>query len=119
MAIALKTTHVDKSMRKRSITVEGTLSASYVNGTPITIDLTTVTNPKLLSAGKPMGNPTRGILVHVPAGFTGQLVQGATMKTWGLTLYSASGTELASGAYPAGLTANPIVFEFEGPKGSF
>lgn len=119
VAIALVTKHRDFSSRKKKLQIEGTLSGSYVNGTPIVIDLTTVTNPKLLSGGKPSSNPSRGTLLSLPGGYTGKLVAGTTMKTWGLTLYSAPGTELASATLPAALTSGVATFEFEGVKGNF
>lgn len=118
MPIALVTFDKEISRRRKRLRVKGTLSGNYVTG-GITVDLTTISNPKLLSSGKAASNPTLGLVLNSPAGYTGELVAGATIKTWLLKVFTTGGAELAAAAFPAALAADPFQFEFEGPLGAF
>lgn len=59
--------------------------------------------------------PKFGEASQVPAGYTATLLPGADSLHWLLKLFSAPGTELAAGAYPAGILADiDAVVEFWG-----
>lgn len=59
--------------------------------------------------------PKFGEASQPPAGYTASLLPGADAQHWLLKLFSAPGTELAAGAYPAGVLADlDAVVEFWG-----
>lgn len=118
MALALQTSSTDVSHRLNKLRVKATPSGNYSAGGD-TVNLTTITNPKLLSGGRAGSLPTGARIVRYAAGYLAELILGATMQTCLLKIYSAPGVELAAGAYPAALAADFYEFELEGPKGSF
>lgn len=56
-------------------------------------------------------------VISSPAGYPAMLVQGATLNTWKLRVFSAIDTELATGAYPADILSGVFILMVEGAKG--
>jgi len=113
MAIAVNVTRVDAT--QQGVVVEGTLvpSGNYGTGGE-TVDFSAV--PQIPSNLGPVGlveiaeQPASG---STPAGYLLWLIAGSTMKNWLLYVATAVGqgpTQLAGGAYPAGLAAATIQF---------
>jgi hypothetical protein len=89
-----------------------TFSGSYVNGTGETINFLTAANPNglELSGFLPVNSVDAGIpdtpgssVAGYGFGFAAYSAGSAVLK-----FYSAPGTELASGAYPAGISGGTI-----------
>ncbi len=117
MAIAMTITSVDISRRRKSVHVQAALSGNYAaGGEPV--DLTTLANPQMIQDGQLRGNPVLGVIEKYPAGSLAELIPGATPKTWFLKVFSAPGTELAAGAYPAGIAGDTCEFVFQGQIGT-
>lgn len=118
MPTTLATTDKDVTRRRKVLTVAVTLSGDYTVGGD-TVDLTTVTNPLMLSNGKVSALPTRATVVNSPDGYSAEFITGATLQTCKLKVYTAMGTELTAIAYPAALIADPFLIELSGPLGAF
>lgn len=118
MADLLVTVSTDFSRRKKKLRVNDTITGNYVQG-GTTLDLTKITNPKLISNGKCAANPTRGAVLNHPGGYNIELTVGATLQTWSYKILASGGAELAAGAIPAAITNDPVQLEFEGPLGAF
>jgi hypothetical protein len=117
--VTLTATDKDISRRKKILTISVAIGAgNYVPG-GLPCDLTKVLNPKLLSGAKPATLPKKGVVINSPAGYNGEFILGATMQTCLLKIYSAPGTELAAGATPAAIVADPFQVEISGPLGAF
>lgn len=94
-------------------------AGSYVNGTGETIDFTKALNPKFASRPFPPQPPggalpaaSEAIVASTPGGYDAVLTQAGanpTLKNFVLKYYTSGGTELGSGAYPAGLTAGNTI----------
>lgn len=94
-------------------------AGSYVNGTGETIDFTKALNPKYLPRPLPPQPPggslpteTEAIVAKTPGGYDAVLLPAGaspTLKNFNLKFYTSGGTELGSGAYPAGLLANTVL----------
>ncbi len=48
--------------------------------------------------------------------FTYVAVAGSSFNNWKLKVFQAGGTEIAAGAYPAGVTGDAVVFQILGRK---
>jgi len=84
-----------------------------------TVNLGAITLALGQSAADTVGYPgkiSNYELVSAPAGYPALLVQGATLNTWKLRVFSAIDTELATGAYPADILSGVFVIMVEGPK---
>lgn len=84
-----------------------------------TVDLTKLTNPNNIgdaAIGFP-GTIKIWEVIGTPAGYNAKLVPGAALNTWRLRVFSAMGTELATGAYPAAILADVFTIRLVGPKG--
>jgi hypothetical protein len=118
MPVTLITTQKDITRRKKRLTVKGTVSGAYTpGGDPM--DLSTTTNPSMISGGKLGSNPQFGRVVKHPSGYIGELVGASTLQGWALKVFISPGNELPAAAYPAALLADPFYFDFEGPLGAF
>jgi len=105
----------NKSAEVLSITV-----SSLVETIPggDTVDLTSITaaiNQEVATIGYP-GKIKNFEVVSAPAGYPALLVQGTTLKTWKLRVFSGVDTELATGAYPADILSGVFILMVEGPK---
>ncbi|HVA62318.1 MAG TPA: hypothetical protein VNF74_01235 [Terriglobales bacterium] len=104
MAIASALTSIDVTRRKVRRTLNLTLSGSYATGGD-TLDLTATTNPNNLEGAKAFGRvPTVYAVANLPDGYGAEIVAGAALNNWKMKWFTASNTELAAGAYPAGLS---------------
>lgn len=90
-----------------------TFTGSYTSGTAESIDFTLATNPNGLELNGAIPTTTTG--TYAPetvanlAGYTincGPLTNGKIA----LKFYSAAGTELGSGSYPASITGGSVLF---------
>lgn len=96
-----------------------TLTGSYVAAVPGSnvgevIVPNSASNPKNLA--KPVASAyLRGYVINGPAGFSAEIKPGADSLHWLLKLFGTTpGTELAAGAYGAGLTGDTdILVAFE------
>jgi len=112
---------------------KGVLSNNYTNsggvgnvGTPgETVNFDAATNPNLVARPKLPRGPAAKLpantdcRVYLPNGYDGQIEQNAnnpTAANYVLRLFTTAATELGAGAYPAGLTAEPLVIEVDVPS---
>ena len=118
MSLALIVQTVNHELRTTKRYLIATASGNYVAGGD-TVNLQAIT----LSLGQDLdgtiGYP--GIIKHsevcnCPDGYTANLIPGATLSTWKLQIFASDNTELAAGAYPAGIIATPFIFMVESPK---
>ncbi|MDE2102634.1 MAG: hypothetical protein KGL39_35640 [Patescibacteria group bacterium] len=90
-------------------------TGSYVNGTGETINLFAAGNPNGLELNGFLPPTTLvEVIVDILAASLGGYGVGVSAYNAGsfvVTFYSAAGTELASGAYPAGITGGQITFQ--------
>lgn len=117
MSLALAVKSVDIDLRKKEVVLTATASGNYATGGD-TVNLTAVTNPQNHNGGS-FGFPVNIQDYSVEqggGGYTAELIPGATPATWKLKVFSAPGTELAAGAYPAAITGDPFELRFRGPK---
>ncbi len=99
------------------------LSVTVSTGTSLTIggdtlNLTAIT-AALGQSDATIGYPgtiTQYEVTKLNAGYPAIIIPGPTLATWLLKLYSAPGTELATGAYSAALLADVFNLRFIGPK---
>jgi hypothetical protein len=108
MAVALAVVSVDNTRRKKRITYAATFSANYATGGD-TIDFTAATDPKFKNARIPAVPPELIEVNGNPGGHGAEGVVGAANNNSKIKLYSASGTELAAGAYVAAVTGDTNV----------
>ena len=112
MALSLSVKQFDVDSTGKQVYVLGTLTAtgSYVTGGD-TLDLT---NQSLI----PAGALPKQLSVFTQTGqvFTYAWILGSALTNGKLKIYQAGGTELAAGAYPAGITADIIAFSAVFPK---
>lgn len=107
--------------REKFIRYNVVLSGAYVQAvrganTGEVLDLTVVvsTLPKADQFWGVTG-PKRGTISNIPASYIAKIIPGADRLHWLLQIFSAIGTELVAGAYPAGLTADlDFYVEFTG-----
>jgi hypothetical protein len=92
-------------------------SGSYATGGD-TLDLTNVANPNFKTDAKFGQNVAieDWEVIQSPAGYGAELVQGATLATWKLKVFTTANTELGAGAYPGAITGDYFVLRFSGPK---
>ncbi|MDE2102973.1 MAG: hypothetical protein KGL39_37360 [Patescibacteria group bacterium] len=117
MALALSVLSVDTDLRKKEVVVKAVASGNYATGGD-TVDLTAVTNPSNRIGGF-FGYPGTiedNSVEQGAGGYTAELVPGTSLSNWKLKIYSAPGTELAAGAYPAAITGDSFTLRFRGPK---
>ena len=119
MSLALTVQSVNHELRRKKLYLIATASGNYVTGGD-TVNLQAITPALGQAADATVGYP--GTIKHSevcnnPDGYTSNLIPGATLATWKLQVFASDGTELAAGAYPAGVIATPFVFSIEGPKG--
>lgn len=99
------------------------LSVTVSTGTSLTIggdtlNLTAITT-KLGQTDGAIGFPGKIEQYNVTrlnSGYPAIIIPGPTLATWLLKIYSAPGTELATGAYSAALLADVFNLRFIGPK---
>jgi hypothetical protein len=125
MALAVTAIMVDHELRKKTLVVSAQASGNYTTGGD-TVDLTNILNPaKHTDAviGYP-GKIEDWSVENNPAGYSGNLVPGATLKTWKLQVLqgaagaSAPQAEIPQAGYPAALLVAGTTFtlRFVGPK---
>lgn len=118
MALALTVQAVNHDLRTKKLYLIATPSGNYVTGGD-TVNLQAIT-AALGQADATIGYPgkiTHYEVCNAPDGYTSNLIPGATLATWKLQIFASDNTELAAGAYPAGIIATPFIFLIEGPKG--
>lgn len=120
MATQLTANEVQNSRRTKTIEFQLALSGNFPGAAGDPVDFTNVLNPKFLQGvfpGEVPGNPP--IVENMPDGYDANFIPGTgtTLQTaWALVVYSTAGTLLATGAYPAGLTApaTPLLVTIKG-----
>jgi hypothetical protein len=104
MAIASSLIALDPTRRSVRRTLGLTFSGNYTAGGD-TLDLTATANPNGLEGAKAFSlNPVVYGVRNVPDGYTAEIVAGAALNAWKVKWFTASNTELAAGAYPAGIS---------------
>jgi hypothetical protein len=104
MAIASSLIAIDPTRRNVRRTLALTFSGDYATGGDA-LDLTATANPNGLEGAKAFSlNPTVYGVRNVPDGYTSEIVAGAAPNAWRVKWFTASNTELAAGAYPAGIS---------------
>ncbi|MGH9393570.1 MAG: hypothetical protein ACRD1E_05320 [Terriglobales bacterium] len=104
MAIASSFLDVDVTRRRVRRVLSLVFSGNYATGGD-TLDLTAATNPNGLAGAKAFGRNTAASSVgNVPDGYTAELLAGTALNNWKVKWFTASNTELAAGAYPAGIS---------------
>ncbi|HUX66385.1 MAG TPA: hypothetical protein VMV31_02735 [Terriglobales bacterium] len=104
MAIASSLVSIDVTRRKVRRTLNLALSGNYATGGD-TLDLTATTNPNNFEGAKAFGRvPAVYGVENAPDGYSAEIVAGAALNNWKVKWFTASNTELAAGAYPAGLS---------------
>ena len=111
MAIAAVVTDIDNSGKSLYVTATLTFSGSYSTGGD-TIDFTTIIGKgylgRVFQAGK---SPLYGYAAGT-SGHSYGLIPGTTLANGKIKINTTAGTELAAGAYPAGVSGDTnIVFE--------
>lgn len=90
-----------------------TFSGSYATGGD-TFDLTAITKP-LGTSGIPGGysGATIPLVIYIQGinGYSYSYVKGTTRANGKIKVSTTANTELAAGAYPAGVTGDTVVFE--------
>lgn len=117
MALALTLNEVEVNLRHKDLYIKAVASGNYSTGGD-TVNLTSISNPANKTNGT-AGYPGTIVDYEVEqgaGGYTAELIPGATLATWKLKIFSAPGTELAAGAYPAAITADFFILRFKGPK---
>lgn len=122
MANTLAVAASSRMLEQRLIRYKVTLSGSYVQavrGSNVgeVLNLNTATgkydSEQFWGLTGPNGSSPR--VINPPAGYGAKLIPGADGTHWLFQLFSSAGTELAAGAYPAGITADADVYvEFWG-----
>lgn len=98
------------------------VSASTATSTTIggdTVDLTSITIPVGFPSDGNVGYPgqiNQYEVIKFAAGYTAQLIPGPNLTAWLLQVFSAAGTQQATGAYPAALLADFFELRLIGPK---
>lgn len=118
MSLAVTVLKSQKDLRSKKIKVKVVASGNYAPGGD-TLNLQGATNPNFLTDatfGYP-GTIDFYAVDQTPDGYTANLIPGSTLANWKLQIFSAANTELAAGAYPAGISGGSFELEFEGPKG--
>ena len=109
MAIALAVTDIDNSGKSVYLTVTMTFSGSYSTGGD-TIDFTTVAGKgylgRVFQASKP---PLYGYAAG-SGGYSFGLIPGTTLANGKIKISTTAATELAAGAYPAGITGDANIY---------
>ncbi|MGH9475430.1 MAG: hypothetical protein ACRD1C_03755 [Terriglobales bacterium] len=112
MAIASTILNVIGARRRTIRQLALTLSGNYSTGGD-TLDLTATTNPNYLPAAKAFSaSPDSIVILNHPDGYGVEIKPGNALNNNLVKFYTAAGTELAEGAYPAALSgATDIVAE--------
>jgi hypothetical protein len=100
-----------------SVTVSSLVFTNPAGGGD-TVNLTAISVPLGVSDGA-IGYPgkiTEYQVLKFAGGYVAELVPGTTLANWLLRVYSAAGTELATGAYPAAILADTFLISLVGPK---
>ena len=120
MSLAIKVTGVDVTLSKTRVTVTLTPSGNYVAGGD-TIDFSTVQGaadgPEMFLASSPFINGDISTSSSAGVGWIASAIPGTTLQNGKVKfIVSSTGAEVAAGAYPAGLLADPNIsgeFVFE------
>lgn len=105
MPIALTVLDVDNSGKTTYVTCSLTFSGSYVTGGD-TVDLTTIIGKgRLGKTFQAFAPPIYGYGVS-SAGYSLAFIPGTALNNGKMKINTAAATELAAGAYPAGLTGD-------------
>lgn len=106
MSVALALVGIDQTRRNTRRTFSLTFSGNYTTGGD-TINFTTATNPQNQPAALAFGSaPLVFSLSGSIDGYTVEMVPGSGLTNWKIKIFSASGTELSAGAYPAGISGD-------------
>lgn len=110
MTIASKAVALSRERQDTRRTVTLTFTGAYVAGGD-TLDLTLINNSKGVDGMKNFSRvPDFFEALNQPIAFQVQLIIGADNKTHKVKIWDeVAGTELAAGAYPAGLTPADII----------
>jgi hypothetical protein len=119
MANQLTALKTDYTRRRQTRRFKIALTGSYVNGTGEVLDFTNILNPEFQGNIAPGFFPPPALadfkVVRAPVGYGAEVVANgantAPNNAFALKLFSAAGTELASGAYSAGVLADFVVLE--------
>ena len=104
MAIASSLVSVDPTRRFVRRTLNLVFSGNYTTGGD-TLDLTATTNPNSLEGARAFSLvPAQFAVQNVPDGYTAEILAGSALNNWKVKWYTASNTELAAAAYPAGIS---------------
>lgn len=127
MATVITLRRFDQTRRRTEREYQVAFSGNYTTGGAV-LDLTAALDPKFLAAGYLGGIFDLGLLQdgsivarlnRFPGGYTGEIVVNGSATGWAnaylLKLYSAPGTELAAGAYPAAVTGDTASITVSGP----
>lgn len=119
MTIAAAAVALQRDRQNTRRTVNLTFTGNYVAGGD-TLDLTLLTNLKGIDGMKTFSRvPDFFEALNQPIAFQIQLIIGADNKTHKVKIWDeVAGTELAAGAYPAGLTAATITIAFDVRQGA-
>ena len=121
MAMAGQIIDVDYSRRGRKrVRVKFTFTANYPGAGGETINFTTLTVAPGVGPGAHIdGVPSNWTVDDDIAGYAAEVnpAGSPTLANFGkLMVYSAAGTELAAGAYPAAITGDEAFVTFIGPR---
>ncbi len=104
MAIASSLIALDPTRRSVRRTLALAFSGNYPTGGDA-LDLTATANPNGFEGAHAFSlNPAVYGVRNVPDGYTAEILPGAAPNAWKVKWYTASNTELAAGAYPAGIS---------------
>jgi hypothetical protein len=104
MPIASALVDINPTRSRATRTLALTMSGNYATGGD-TLDLTATTNPNNIAGAKAFGRvPAVSRVNNVPDGYSAEVVPGAALNNWKVKWFTASNTEVAAGAYPAGIS---------------
>lgn len=118
MALAVAVKVVDITRRRKVVRVTITPSGSYTTGGDI-LNLTGMSNPNWLVGAFMAALPNDSALCNSPNGYNAEFIPGTTLANGKMKFFSSSGTEIAATTYPAGLSGDPLEYEFSGPLWKF
>lgn len=107
MALASVLKLIDFSRRRKRWRLAVTISGNYTTGGD-TLDLTAVTNPSFIPAGAFAQVPDEFECQNPPGGYSCEVIVGTALNNSKVKFFSAPGTELAAGAYPAAITGDTL-----------
>lgn len=107
MALAAVLKNIDYSRRRKRFKLAVTMSGNYATGGD-TLDLTAVTNPNFLPAGKFAIVPDDYDAQNAPGGYTAEFLPGTTLANGKVLFRSAAGAEVAAAAYPGALSGDTL-----------